>query len=104
MINELDVKIQFEKSDSSFLQFKIIVIGNSGVGKSSLLFRATQNVFNEIYKPTIECDYFYVFVKIDSKRIKLNFWDTCGQEIYRSLIQNYYRNSSLAIVVYSIEK
>ncbi len=41
-------------------------------------------------------------IKIDDKVIKLQIWDTCGQEIYRSLISNFYRNSSLAIIVYSI--
>ena len=41
-------------------------------------------------------------IKLDEKVIKLQIWDTCGQEIYRSLISNFYRNSSLAIIVYSI--
>ena len=41
-------------------------------------------------------------IKLDEKVIKLQIWDTCGQEIYKSLISNFYRNSSLAIIVYSI--
>ena len=48
--------------------------------------------------------FFSLFVKVNHKIIKLQIWDTCGQEIYRSLITNFYRNSSLAVIVYSIDK
>ena len=47
---------------------------------------------------------FTLFVKVNNKLVKLQIWDTCGQEIYRSLISNFYRNSSLAVIVYSIDK
>ena len=61
------------------LTFKVIVIGNCGVGKSCTLN-----------------------VKIKERVIRLQIWDTCGQEQYKSLITNFYRNCSLAIIVYSI--
>ena len=65
---------------------------------------ATKQKFDEQYKSTIGFEFFYFSVKIDNKIIKLQIWDTCGQEIYRSLVNNFYRNTSLAIVVYAINK
>ena len=86
------------------LSFKIIVIGNSGVGKSCLSIKATKNIFENNYLATVGFEFFNFNVKINDKIIKLQIWDTCGQEIYRSLITNFYRNSSLAIIVYEINK
>ena len=85
------------------LNFKIIIIGDSGVGKSCLSLRATKNVFENLYSPTIGFEFMTFFIKVDNKAIKLQIWDTCGQEIYRSLISSFYNSSSLAIVVYSID-
>ena len=82
--------------------FKVIVIGNSGVGKSSLSIRAARHTFAENYFATVGVEFFTMNIKYDNKVIKLQIWDTCGQEIYRSLISNFYRNSSLAIIVFSI--
>lgn len=84
--------------------FKIIVIGDSGVGKSCLSIKATKNLFENNYNTTVGFEFFTFNIKINDKIVKLQIWDTCGQEIYRSLITNFYRNSSLAIVVYSIDK
>ena len=86
------------------LIFKIILIGNSGVGKTSITNNALKNIFFESYRATIGMEIFSLFVKVNHKIIKLQIWDTCGQEIYRSLITNFYRNSSLAVIVYSIDK
>ena len=94
-------------NDSEFkdsLMFKIILIGNSGVGKTSITNNALKNIFFESYRATIGMEIFSLFVKVNHKIIKLQIWDTCGQEIYRSLITNFYRNSSLAVIVYSIDK
>jgi small GTP-binding protein len=82
--------------------FKIILIGNSGVGKTSLTMKATKNIFNLNYNATVGFEFSTFIVKVDNYIIKLQIWDTCGQEIYRSLISNFYRNSSLAVIVYSI--
>ena len=85
------------------MKFKVIVIGNQGVGKSCLTLRATRKKF--IYsKPSVGFDYSVFNMKIEKQIIKLNIWDTCGQDIYKSLISNYYINSSLAIVVYAINE
>ena len=82
--------------------FKIIVIGNSGVGKSSLSIQAARHTFADNYFATVGVEFFTMNIKYDNKVIKLQIWDTCGQEIYRSLISNFYRNSSLAVIVFSI--
>ena len=84
------------------LSFKIIVIGDSGVGKSCFTNKATKNVFTPNYNATIGFEFFNFNIKLQGKIIKLQIWDTCGQELYRSLITNFYRNSSLAIVVYAV--
>ena len=105
--NGKDYEILSEDYSECDLAFKLIIIGNSGVGKSCLSLRATKNFFNNEYASTIGFDYFKFIVKLKSKKdtiIRLHIWDTCGQEIYRSLVSNYYKDSSLAILVYSINE
>ena len=86
------------------LSFKVIVIGNSGVGKSCLAIKATKNIFEHNYFATVGFEFFSFNVRFNNdKVIKLQIWDTCGQDIYRSLISNFYRNSMLAIIVYAID-
>ena len=84
------------------MSFKLIVIGDSGVGKSCLTNSAVKNVFNDAYNATVGFEFFTFNININGKVVKLQIWDTCGQELYRSLITNFYRNSSLAIIVYAI--
>ena len=84
------------------LSFKLIVIGDGGVGKSCLTNYAVKNIFDEAYNATVGFEFFTFNVKVNDKVVKLQIWDTCGQELYRSLITNFYRNSSLAIIVYAI--
>ena len=91
-----------EDSSQYDLTFKIIVIGDPGVGKSCLTGRAVKDKFDDQYAPTIGFEFLTYNVKIENKVIKLQIWDTCGQEMYRSLISNFYRNASLAMMVYSI--
>ena len=64
------------------------------------------NKFNsfENYNCTIGFEYFNYIIKINNTIIKLQIWDTCGQERYRSLITSFYRNTSLGIFVYAIEE
>lgn len=83
--------------------YKVIVIGDSGVGKTSVTYRATKREFLEKISPTLGFEYFPFVLKYKEKVIKLEIWDTCGQESYRSLIKSFFTNSSLAIIVYSID-
>ena len=85
------------------LSFKMIIIGDAGVGKSCLTTKAAKGVFDETYSATVGFEFLTFNVRIDGKVIKLQIWDTCGQEIYRSLISSFYRNASIAMMVYSIE-
>ena len=101
--NDLKYEVLKENNPHFDLSFKIIIVGNSGVGKSCLSLKATKNIFDVNYNETIGFEFFDFNVCFEDKeRIKLQIWDTCGQEIYRSFISNFYRNSSLAIIVYSI--
>jgi small GTP-binding protein len=84
------------------LSFKLIVIGDSAVGKSCLSIKATKGIYDQNYNPTIGFEFLTFFVKVDESNIKLQIWDTCGQEVYRSLISSFYHNSSLAVLVYAI--
>jgi len=103
---DLSTSCQFLKDEIAHydISFKIIIIGDSFVGKSSLTIKAAKNIFDNYYTATVGFEFFTMLFKISSKVIRLQIWDTCGQEEYRSLIQNFYRNASLAIIVYSIDK
>ena len=90
--------------NDNFINFKLIIIGDSGVGKSCLLKRAVQNSFESGYKATIGFEFLLMHFKVNDLKLKLQIWDTCGQEMYRSLVQGFYRNTSLAIVVYDISR
>jgi small GTP-binding protein len=103
---DLSTSCQFLKDEIAHydISFKIIIIGDSFVGKSSLTIKAAKNLFENYYTATVGFEFFTMLFKINSKIIRLQIWDTCGQEEYRSLIQNFYRNASLAILVYSIDR
>ena len=101
--NGFKVEIIDQNINDFELSFKIIIIGDSGVGKSCLSIRGTKNIFDSMYAPTIGFEFISYFIKINGQIIKLQIWDTCGQEVYRSLISSFYNNSSLAIMVYSID-
>ena len=85
------------------LSFKMIVIGDAGVGKSCLTAKASKGIFEETYSATVGFEFLVFNVKLNDKVIKLQIWDTCGQELYRSLISSFYRNASLAMMVYAID-
>ena len=73
------------------------------MGKSCLTSKAAKNSFEEYYQATVGFEFLTFNLRLDNTVIKLQIWDTCGQEIYRSLITNFYRNSSLAVMVYAID-
>jgi small GTP-binding protein len=82
--------------------FKIVIIGDSGVGKSSILQRYCNDMFNPGQTKTIGMDLGTKIVKSDDKIVKLHIWDTSGQENYRSLTENYYRDAHGVIVVFDM--
>lgn len=84
-------------------QFRLILIGDSTVGKSSLLKYFTDGKFAEVSDPTVGVDFFARLIEVnDGKRIKLQLWDTAGQERFRSITKSYYRNSVGVLLVYDV--
>ena len=102
-MSDLNCQILSDDSPSFDLSFKIIIVGDQGVGKSCLAIKASRNYFEDFYSPTVGFEFVSFNVRVQDKIIKLQIWDTCGQEVYRSLISSFFRSASLAIVVYSID-
>ncbi|KAI6044212.1 GTPase [Pisolithus marmoratus] len=96
-----------EGSDYDYL-FKVVLIGDSGVGKSScapaVLSRFTRNQFNMDSKSTIGVEFATRSISVDGKLIKAQIWDTAGQERYRAITSAYYRGAVGALLVYDISK
>ncbi|CEP62936.1 Rab family GTPase LALA0_S06e07316g [Lachancea lanzarotensis] len=84
--------------------FKIVLIGDSGVGKSNLLSRFTTNEFNMESKSTIGVEFATRTIEVEGRKIKAQIWDTAGQERYRAITSAYYRGAVGALIVYDISK
>ena len=87
--------------NEELINYKIILVGDSGVGKTCILMRAVNNKFSENYQATIGFEFLLMYFQVNNIKIKLQIWDTCGQEMYRSLIQGFYRNTTSTILVFS---
>ena len=83
-------------------QLKIIVLGDSGVGKTSLLNRFVTSEFSQTYKATIGADFMRKEIVIEEKHISLQLWDTAGQERFQSLGSAFYRGADACILVFDI--
>ncbi|KAG6510687.1 hypothetical protein ZIOFF_028715 [Zingiber officinale] len=83
--------------------FKLLMIGDSGVGKSSLLLRFTSDSFEDL-SPTIGVDFKVKMVTLGGKKLKLAMWDTAGQERFRTLTSSYYRGAQGIIMVYDVTR
>jgi small GTP-binding protein len=99
-----NLEIEILNPDNNFcdLSYKVIVIGDSGVGKSCFTIQATQDKFTEVYRTTVGFEFLSFNLRINKQVMKLQIWDTCGQEVYKSLISGLYKNCSLAIIIYSV--
>lgn len=82
--------------------YKIIIIGDSGVGKTSLMRRYVNHNFSEIYKSTIGVDFLCKTLKINNKLIDLQIWDTAGSERFYSMNNAFYRGADACIVVFDV--
>uniref|UniRef100_A0A8C7GWJ2 small monomeric GTPase n=1 Tax=Oncorhynchus kisutch TaxID=8019 RepID=A0A8C7GWJ2_ONCKI len=83
---------------------KLVLIGDSGVGKSNLLSRFTRNEFNLESKSTIGVEFATRSIHVEGKTVKAQIWDTAGQERYRAITSAYYRGAVGALLVYDIAK
>ena len=82
--------------------FKLILIGNSGVGKSCILQRYMKHTFQETYKCTIGVDFLMKSLIRNGKTVKLQLWDTAGQEKYKSMVSSYYRGANVALIIFDL--
>ena len=92
-----------EESGEEYL-FKIVIIGDSAVGKSNLLSRYARNEFNMHSKATIGVEFQTQVMEIDNKEVKAQIWDTAGQERFRAVTSAYYRGAVGALIVYDISR
>ena len=99
IINNNNEEINNENID---LSFKIILVGESSTGKTSITNKAINDYFSNSHQVTLGFEYHMMLFEILDNKLKLNIWDTCGQEIYRSLITSFYNNTSLAVIVFAI--
>lgn len=84
-------------------KYKMIIIGSSGVGKTSLIYKALKNEFTPNLQSTLGFEYNNIIAKINDKKILLQTWDLCGQEIFHSIMGSFYKRSNLIILVYAID-
>jgi Ras-related protein Rab-1A len=82
--------------------FKLVLIGDTGVGKSCLLLRFADDAFTESYISTIGVDFRFRTLKVDGKTVKLQIWDTAGQERFRTITSAYYRGADGIVMVYDV--
>ena len=92
--------------DKDNISCKVVLVGDTGVGKTSIIERYINDKYEENQKTTLVSS--YTFKKIDIKKynksVSLDIWDTAGQEVYRSLSKNFYLNASIGILVYDISR
>ena len=90
-------------SDNSYeLIFKVLLLGNSNVGKSSLFLRFVDDIWNDTFVPTIGVDFKIKTFELDNKKIKIQIWDTAGQERFKNIIASYYRGAHGILLIYDV--
>lgn len=82
--------------------FKILLIGNSAVGKSSLLMRFAEDIFSDTFLPTIGVDFKIRTIQAAGSKVKLQMWDTAGQERFKSILTSYYKGTHGVLLVFDI--
>ena len=82
--------------------YRLVLIGDSGVGKTAILLRYSDNMFNTSFITTIGIDFRIKTIEVNDKRVKLQIWDTAGQEQFHSVASSYYRNAHGIMLIYDI--
>jgi len=88
--------------NDTFLEAKIVLLGDTGVGKTSIVVRYVEQRFSSVMSPTIGASFLTKTICIDGVRVKLQLWDTAGQERFRSLAPMYYRGAAAAVLIYDV--
>ena len=91
-----------EKSEGVDIVYKFLLLGESTVGKTSIIIRYIENTFNDSNTSTCGVDVKHKYVSCDNNKIRLDIWDTAGQERFRGLAKNYFRGAHGFILVYDI--
>ncbi|KAL7715294.1 hypothetical protein QTN25_007218 [Entamoeba marina] len=94
--------MQAEQPQQIDFTFKILIIGESGVGKTAVLERYCDNTFTESLLSTVGVDFKAKYLNIENKKIKVQLWDTAGQEKFRNITSSYYRGTHGCLVVYDV--
>ena len=102
MQEDIEVKEIDEEKDPDFC-FKLVMLGNSGVGKTSLVKYEINNTFINDNESTVIFDHYFKNFCISEKTVRLQIWDLCGQDTYYSSIKNFYRSSTCIIIVFSLD-
>lgn len=84
------------------ISVRVLLIGDSNVGKSSILLRYSEDKFCSSYVPTIGIDFRSKYPKINDKSVRIQMWDTAGQERFKGIMPAYYRNIQAAVLVYDV--
>jgi len=96
-----------EKGNFHFWKYvhmvKVVFVGDAGVGKTQIVNKFIKNSFEEEYKPTTGVNYSQKEINFDEKNIKLELWDSPGQEKYKSITENFYKGSQLIVLVYTVD-
>jgi len=91
-----------KKSDKFDFMAKVIIIGDSGVGKTNLITRFCENTFKDSYVATIGVDFKIKTMSVGERKYKLQIWDTAGQERFKNITQTYYKGAAGIILAFSI--
>ncbi|KAG5404222.1 hypothetical protein BRARA_C01723 [Brassica rapa] len=94
----------YKSEDDYDYLFKVVLTGDSGVGKSNLLSRFTKNDFSHDSRSTIGVEFATRSIQVDDKIVKAQIWDTAGQERYRAITSAYYRGAVGALLVYDVTR
>jgi small GTP-binding protein len=95
--------MEIDQTTSNFtIRYKVVLVGDISVGKTSIISQFIENNFKDIYDPSIGVDFSSKTVRFRGRHLKLQMWDTAGQEKYKSLIPSYIRGSSIIFLVYDV--
>ena len=89
-------------NDYNYL-FKVVFVGDAGVGKTQIINKFVKNKFSNDYNPTIGLDFYSKTINSNGKIIKLQLWDTAGQEKFRTITRTYYKSGHLIVFVYAVD-